>query len=189
MGRASRACPAGQPPAVPAELVWGVPSGSCLRSALLVRREKHRPAPCGSAEPSGEVAGLSPILPARSPPLPPPLPPTPSSHEPLEFDSNCLMKRERLIARSKGNLLITSRLDHLTVFTLHLLKKIHKCQRADSAPPVPVRCCPCPLLSLSAAGPELSSWLQPLGVVWTRPGRGNSLQTPPSSGCMISYKR
>lgn len=52
------------------------------------------------------------ILPAFSTPL----------HLPLELSSH-FMNREYLIACSKENLLIGSRLDYSTCFTMHLLKK------------------------------------------------------------------
>lgn len=60
------------------------------------------------------------ILPAFSTPL----------HSPLELSSR-LMNRVYLTACRKENLLIGSRLDYLTCFTMHLLKKIHKNWRAD----------------------------------------------------------
>lgn len=43
-------------------------------------------------------------------------------------------------------------------------------------------------LSLSAAGPELGFWLQPRALCGRALGRGDSSQTPPSSGCVISYE-
>lgn len=89
LGRAVHAL-GGQPPAAPAELGWGVPSGVLPQvSAAGETGEAPGLLRAGLQSPPGKSL-VSLRFCQHALPSPP--------HEPLEFDSNCLMERERLPA-------------------------------------------------------------------------------------------